>query len=80
MAIITDPVRVGFCRNRKTNLESAPARLATVVAGVATQLIVWLERTRQRRQLFALSDRALKDFGASFAAADKEGSKPFWRA
>ena len=41
-------------------------------------LLEWQERARQRRQLLALSDGALKDFGASRADADGEGSKPFW--
>jgi uncharacterized protein YjiS (DUF1127 family) len=43
------------------------------------QLLEWQERARQRRQLLALSDGALKDFGASRADADCEGSEPFWR-
>jgi uncharacterized protein YjiS (DUF1127 family) len=43
------------------------------------RLLEWQERARQRRQLLALSDGALKDFGASRADADGEGSKPFWQ-
>jgi uncharacterized protein YjiS (DUF1127 family) len=42
-------------------------------------LVEWQERARQRRQLLALSDGALKDFGASRADADGESSKPFWQ-
>jgi uncharacterized protein YjiS (DUF1127 family) len=42
-------------------------------------LLEWLERARQRRQLLALSDGALKDFGASRADAEGEGGKSFWR-
>jgi uncharacterized protein YjiS (DUF1127 family) len=42
------------------------------------RVLEWQERARQRRQLLALSDRALKDFGASRADAEGEGSKPFW--
>ena len=42
-------------------------------------LLDWQERARQRRQLLGLSDRALQDFGASRADADKEGGKPAWR-
>jgi len=42
-------------------------------------LLEWQERARQRRQLLALSDGALKDFGASRADADGEGSKPGWQ-
>lgn len=44
-----------------------------------TALLDWQERARQRRQLLALSDGALKDFGASRADAEREGGKPFWR-
>jgi uncharacterized protein YjiS (DUF1127 family) len=39
----------------------------------------WQERARQRRQLLALPDAALKDFGASRADASGEGNKRFWR-
>jgi uncharacterized protein YjiS (DUF1127 family) len=46
----------------------------------SSALIVWFDRVRQRRQLLALGDRALQDFGMNFAGAEKEGSKPFWRA
>ena len=42
-------------------------------------LLEWQERARQRRQLLALSDGALKDFGASRADAEREGTKPFWQ-
>ena len=42
-------------------------------------MLEWQERARERRQLLALSDGALKDFGASRADADGEGSKPGWR-
>jgi uncharacterized protein YjiS (DUF1127 family) len=46
---------------------------------LVTALLDWQERARQRRQLLALSDGALKDFGASRADAEREGGKPFWR-
>jgi len=42
-------------------------------------LLEWQERARQRRQLLALSDGALKDFGASRADAEGEGSKSAWQ-
>jgi uncharacterized protein YjiS (DUF1127 family) len=56
---------------------------AVAVAGastIATTLMVWLERVRERRQLMSLGDRDLQDFGRSRADAFSEGSKPFWRA
>jgi uncharacterized protein YjiS (DUF1127 family) len=37
------------------------------------------ERLCQRRQLLALSDHALKDFGRSRCDAVSEADKPFWR-
>ena len=39
----------------------------------------WHERTRQRRQLASLDDRALRDIGIDRASAHFEASKPFWR-
>jgi len=44
--------------------------------------VSWVEaafRTvRERRQLMALGDDALKDIGVSRADAYREGSRPFW--
>ena len=42
-------------------------------------LLDWQARSRGRRQLLALSDAALKDFGASRCDAEGEGGKPGWR-
>jgi uncharacterized protein YjiS (DUF1127 family) len=50
------------------------------LANFVTMLLDWQERARQRRQLLALGDRDLMDFGRSLADAAHEGSKPFWRA
>ena len=44
------------------------------------QVLVWLERTRQRRHLQQLSDHMLKDIGLGRADVEAEISKPFWRA
>ena len=41
--------------------------------------LVWLQRSRERRELGAFSDRMLKDLGVSRADIDHEVSKPFWR-
>jgi len=51
-----------------------------VFGNFATMLLDWQERARQRRQLLALGDGALKDFGRSRADASNEGDKPFRRA
>jgi uncharacterized protein YjiS (DUF1127 family) len=56
------------------------ARASETVSGLVTTLFVWLVRARERRQLLALGDSELRDFGASRADADHEGYKPFWRA
>ena len=44
------------------------------------QILAWLERARQRRQLQQLGDHMLKDIGLSRADVEAESSKPFWRA
>jgi uncharacterized protein YjiS (DUF1127 family) len=80
MAMITD--RIGFVESPR---QPAPRRSPWALAGAAiddavTTLLNWQERSRQRRQLLALDDRALKDFGSSRADAASEGDKPFWRA
>ena len=56
------------------------ARSGGTVTNLVATLFVWLERTRERRQLLALGDSALQDFGASRCDAVREGDKPFWRA
>lgn len=42
-------------------------------------LLLWLERTRQRRRLSELSDHLLRDIGVSRATARTEGQKRFWQ-
>jgi uncharacterized protein YjiS (DUF1127 family) len=56
-------------------------RWRTIAAGLGDALIMlteWQERSRQRRQLAGLSDRDLRDFGASRADAIHEAGKRFW--
>jgi uncharacterized protein YjiS (DUF1127 family) len=43
------------------------------------QVLGWLERVHERRQLAQLSDQMLKDIGLTRADVDAEISKPFWR-
>jgi uncharacterized protein YjiS (DUF1127 family) len=40
----------------------------------------WRRRARGRRELAALDERTLRDFGVSRYDAYHEASKPFWRA
>jgi uncharacterized protein YjiS (DUF1127 family) len=60
------------------------ARSAERVAGdrlvqAYEQVLSWLERVHQRRQLAQLSDHMLKDIGLTRADVEAELSKPFWR-
>ena len=43
------------------------------------QLMVWLERARQRHQLRLLDEHLRHDLGLTQAAIDAEVAKPFWR-
>ena len=49
-------------------------------AGGFEQVLAWLDRARQRRQLQQLGDHMLKDIGLSRADVEAEVCKPFWRA
>lgn len=50
-----------------------------VVTGLIELLSVWLDRMRQRRQLYALDDRLLRDIGLTRADVEFEAQKHFWR-
>jgi uncharacterized protein YjiS (DUF1127 family) len=43
------------------------------------QLLVWLDRSRQRRQLGEMDDRMLRDIGLSRTSAWAETQKWFWQ-
>jgi len=60
---------------RYDGLRLARGRLRLAVE----QVLVWLERSRQRRHLMGLDDRLLKDIGLSRADIHAELAKPFWR-
>ena len=82
MTMITHSARDGFFGGgrRTTPARSAWTTVGGAVATLVTALLDWQERARERRQLLALGDRALQDFGRSRADAVGEGDKPFWRA
>jgi uncharacterized protein YjiS (DUF1127 family) len=68
---------------RETESQRRPSWLASVghaVVAVVDRILDWQERTRSRRQLLTLNDRALQDIGLDRARADHEASLPFWRA
>lgn len=45
----------------------------------AAAVSVWLDRSRQRRQLAQLSDHMLRDIGLTRVDAWAEAEKPFWQ-
>jgi uncharacterized protein YjiS (DUF1127 family) len=82
MTMITHPVRDGFFGGERqaTPPRSALTRAGSAIVTTVTMLLDWQQRARERRQLLALGDRALQDFGRNRADAAGEGDKPFWRA
>jgi uncharacterized protein YjiS (DUF1127 family) len=64
----------------KANVLRSIARAADrALWGILDILCTWQESARQRHALLAMDDHMLKDIGISRAAADLEGSKPFWQ-
>jgi len=61
---------------REPPLEAAGGGLLQRLADL---LLTWLQRSRQRRQLAALSDNMLKDLGLSRADAEHEIDRRFWQ-
>jgi uncharacterized protein YjiS (DUF1127 family) len=55
------------------------AWLASRLLRLPDRLLVWLERSRQRRDLDAMDDRMLRDIGVSRSAAWGETQKWFWQ-
>lgn len=43
-------------------------------------LLLWAERTQQRRALRRLDDHLLRDLGVTRTQVEAEAEKPFWRA
>ena len=82
MTMVMDRIQTAsFADRRGTFRRRSPWTSAGREAGtIVVTLLNWLERARERRQLLALGDRALQDFGASRADAAREGDKPFWHA
>jgi uncharacterized protein YjiS (DUF1127 family) len=53
--------------------------LSRAVGRAIDLLLVWQQRSRDRRQLESLSDYMLRDIGLTRADVFAEASKPFWR-
>jgi len=81
MAMISTQISAGFtARSPRLSFKTL---LRDVSTNTSRLIITLLDRqavARERRQLLGLSDMALKDFGASRADAEAEGTKPFWQA
>lgn len=60
-------------------LPRASAGRRTLRAAIL-RIVLWHERSRQRRHLMLLDDRLLKDMGLTRADIEAEFEKPFWRA
>ncbi len=82
MTMVMDRIRTASFADRRGMFRrrSLSASAGRGAGTLMVTLLNWLERARERRQLLALGDRALQDFGASRADAAHEGDKPFWRA
>ena len=55
-------------------------RLVRLPLAALETLLLWQQRSSERRRLREMDDRLLKDMGLSRADAEREGSLPFWRA
>ncbi len=71
---------------RKTDgIDIAPAAgylggLGRTVVRAAGTLLLWQRRAAERQRLIDLDDRLLTDMGFTYADAQREHEKPFWRA
>ena len=55
------------------------AAMKHILTWLVTQVNGWGERRRQRLDLAALTDDALKDIGLDRQTALRESEKPFWQ-
>lgn len=60
----------------KSKAELAKQSSISLIGGT---LSIWLNRSRQRKNLAALDERMLKDIGYTTSQARNEFSKPFWK-
>jgi uncharacterized protein YjiS (DUF1127 family) len=82
MALLTDGLRTEFQGHSAivSFIRSVWLAIGAASGRIVMTLSVWHERALQRRQLLALNERALKDFGCTLTDAATEGHRPFWRA
>jgi uncharacterized protein YjiS (DUF1127 family) len=55
-----------------------PDASVSLATRMLATLFAWHERIRQRRQLYALDDRMLKDIGLTRVDVEREAGKHFW--
>ena len=76
---MNDSICVAQQPARALAVPSWPRWGTQLVIRALERLWMWHERARSRRMLLGLDDRMLRDIGIDRAAADHEGSRPFWR-
>jgi len=54
--------------------------LVQAVVRMIAIIALWRHRSRERRQLAVMGERALRDLGLSDLDAWREWQKPFWRS
>jgi uncharacterized protein YjiS (DUF1127 family) len=65
------------CIGHASEARTSPRRLFAELVALIRE---WQRRARSRRELAALSDRCLRDIGATRYDAYREARKPFWHA
>jgi uncharacterized protein YjiS (DUF1127 family) len=64
---------------RSGGIVPARRRVPSNLCKLFDLLVLWRQRSRERRKLDALSDHVLKDIGLTRADTDSEVRKSFWR-
>lgn len=77
----TDCLMDAGCLQAYSSEQSDCAGTVQRTSGVARTIILWHERSRQRRELRELADDSdlLRDTGLSKYDVQHEARKPFWR-
>lgn len=70
------PIKERVATGRSSDLP----QLARLARAFGALVALWFTRARTRRMLGELDDSRLRDIGLSRWEAEREASKPFWRA
>jgi uncharacterized protein YjiS (DUF1127 family) len=68
-----------FELNERVPAGRYPKLISFLAVRLADELLAWIERTRQRRQLGELDDHMLRDLGLSRSDIARETAKAFWQ-